>query len=210
MKIVIALPKGRVLKDALRLFRRAGLIQEEVGEDSRRLIFDGTQGLTFMLLRDRDIPTYVEYGACDMGVVGKDQLEEQGRNVYEPLDLGFGLCRMVVAEPEELKTRDDPSLWSHIRVATKYPRITERHFLKKGVQVEIINLYGSIELAPRAGLCHRIVDLVSTGETLRQNGLVEVEEIMKVTSRLIVNRASLKTKHERIREIIGRLEENLR
>ncbi len=209
--VVISLPKGRIMKDAVGLFLRAGLLKEEIREDSRRLILEGAApGVTFMLLRDKDIPTYVEYGACDLGVVGKDQLEEQERNIYEPLDLRFGHCRMVVAEPKALHLKDDPSLWSQVRIATKYPRITERHFLKKGVQVQIISLYGSIELAPLVGLSERIVDLVSSGETLRQNGLVEVEEIMKVTSRLIVNRASLKTKHRRIKEIMEMIEETIR
>lgn len=206
-QVNIALPKGRTLKETVALFQKAGFLGSQLKEDSRRLFVEGTEkGDRFLLLRDADVPTYVEYGACDLGVVGKDQLAEQERNVYEPLDMRFGYCRMVVAEPERLRKEDDPSLWSHIRVATKYPRLTEKYFLNKGVQAEIIKLYGSVELAPFGGLCERIVDLVSTGETLRQNGLVEVEQIMEVSSRLIVNRASLKTKHDRIREIIERLQ----
>ena len=205
--VSIALPKGRTLKEVVALFQKAGFLGSQLKEDSRRLFLEGIEpGDRFLLLRDTDVPTYVEYGACDLGVAGKDQLAEQERNVYEPLDLRFGYCRMVVAEPETLRKEDDPSLWSHIRVATKYPRLTEKYFLNKGVQAEIIKLYGSVELAPLGGLCERIVDLVSTGETLRQNGLVEVEQIMEVTSRLIVNRASLKTKHNRIRDIIERLQ----
>ncbi|MEE8448950.1 MAG: ATP phosphoribosyltransferase [Thermodesulfobacteriota bacterium] len=205
--VSIALPKGRTLKEVVALFQKAGFLGSQLKEDSRRLFLEGIEpGDRFLLLRDTDVPTYVEYGACDLGVAGKDQLAEQERNVYEPLDLRFGYCRMVVAEPETLRKEDDPSLWSHIRVATKYPRLTEKYFLNKGVQAEIIKLYGSVELAPLGGLCERIVDLVSTGETLRQNGLVEVEQIMEVTSRLIVNRASLKTKHSRIRDIIERLQ----
>ncbi len=205
--VSIALPKGRTLKEVVALFQKAGFLGSQLKEDSRRLFLEGIEpGDRFLLLRDTDVPTYVEYGACDLGVAGKDQLAEQERNVYEPLDLRFGYCRMVVAEPETLRKEDDPSLWSHIRVATKYPRLTEKYFLNKGVQTEIIKLYGSVELAPLGGLCERIVDLVSTGETLRQNGLVEVEQIMEVTSRLIVNRASLKTKHNRIRDIIERLQ----
>lgn len=205
--VSIALPKGRTLKEVMALFQKAGFLGSQLKEDSRCLFLEGIEpGDRFLLLRDTDVPTYVEYGACDLGVAGKDQLAEQERNVYEPLDLRFGYCRMVVAEPETLRKEDDPSLWSHIRVATKYPRLTEKYFLNKGVQAEIIKLYGSVELAPLGGLCERIVDLVSTGETLRQNGLVEVEQIMEVTSRLIVNRASLKTKHSRIRDIIERLQ----
>jgi ATP phosphoribosyltransferase len=131
---------------------------------------------------------------------------EQDKDLYEPLDLKFGYCRMMVAEPVNLAKVDDPSGWSHIRIATKYPHVTENYFAAKGIQVEIIKLYGSIELAPLVGLSDRIVDLVSTGETLKQNGLVEVETIAEITTRLIVNRASLKTKHKRITEIIQGLE----
>jgi ATP phosphoribosyltransferase len=138
--------------------------------------------------------------------VGKDTLMEQAKDLYEPLDLKFGYCRMVVAEPAGLAGRDDPSGWSHVRIATKYPHVAENYFAAKGIQVEVIKLYGSIELAPLVGLSERIVDLVSTGETLKQNGLVEVETIAEITTRLIVNRASLKTKHTRISEIIQGLE----
>ena len=159
-----------------------------------------------MAVRATDVPTYVEYGCADMGVVGKDTLLEQGKDLYEPLDLHFGYCRLAVAEPKELRQTDDPANWSNIRVATKYPNITERYFAGKGIQVEIIKLYGSIELAPLVGLSERIVDLVSTGATLRENGMVEVETIAEITSRLIVNRASLKTKHARIARIIEDLE----
>src|SRR3990167_7036848 len=151
------------------------------------------------------LPIYVEYGAADIGVAGRDVLAEQGRDLYEPLDFKFGFCRMVLAEPKELRAGDAPSKWTHIRVATKFSKITENYFKRKGIQVEIIKLYGSIELAPLVGLSERIVDLVSTGRTLKENGLVEVEEIMKVTARLIVNRASLKTKYERVSYIIEEL-----
>jgi ATP phosphoribosyltransferase len=159
-----------------------------------------------MAVRAQDVPTYVEHGCADLGVVGKDTLLEQGCDLYEPLDLRFGYCRLMVAEPKTLREGDDPASWSNIRIATKYPNITERYFAAKGVQVEVIKLYGSIELAPLVGLAERIVDLVSTGGTLRENGLVEVETICDVTSRLIVNRASLKTKHRRIAAIIEGLE----
>jgi len=200
--LTIALPKGRVLAEAVGLFQRLGVDCGAILEDGRRLIFEVPQGLRFMVIRAQDVPTYVEYGAADAGIVGRDVLLEQERDVYEPLDLGIGYCRMVVAEPRELGQRDNPSHWTHIRVATKYPNITMRHFLEKGIQVEIIKLYGSIELAPLLGLSERVVDLVATGETLRRNGLVEVEEIMKVTSKLIVNRASLKTRPEEIKRLI--------
>ena len=137
--------------------------------------------------------------------MGKDILAEQAPDVYEPLDLGFGFCRLVVAEPRELWERDDPSKWSWVRVATKYPRMTEAYFSDKGIQVEIVRLDGSIELAPLVGLADRIVDLVQSGETLRANGLVEVEEIMRSTARLIVNRASMKTGYAAVTTLIHEL-----
>lgn len=204
--LTIAMPKGRILKDAVNLFKSAGFDFSEILKDERRLIFDNpAEGLRFMVIRSQDVPTYVEYGAADLGIAGRDVLVEQSRELYEPLDLGIGECRMVVAEPKELRRRDNPGHWTHIRVATKYPNITLRHFLAKGIQVDIIKLYGSIELAPLLGLSERIVDLVQTGETLRKNGLVEVEDVMHVTSKLVCNRASLKTKPKRVKELVDRL-----
>jgi ATP phosphoribosyltransferase len=141
--------------------------------------------------------------------VGKDLLLEQGRDVYEPLDLGFGRCRLIVAEPARLRRGDDPAAWSCLRVATKYPRLAERHFSQKGVQVEIVHLSGSVELAPAMGLAERIVDLVDTGRTLRENGLVEVEEVLKASARLIVNRASLKTRYHAVQAVIEGLRREL-
>jgi ATP phosphoribosyltransferase len=205
--ITFALPKGRIMQDSMALFERIGITCPEMNGDSRKLVFENRDSrYRFMAVRATDVPTYVEYGCADLGVVGKDTLLEQGKDLYEPLDLKFGYCRMVVAEPAELLRDEDPSSWSNIRVATKYPNITERFFASRGVQVEIIKLYGSIELAPLVGLSERIVDLVSSGATLRDNGLVEVETISEITSRLIVNRASLKTKHQRITRIIQDLE----
>jgi len=190
--LTLALPKGRLLKPALELLTRLGLDGVDVA--SRKLIFtDQRSGLRVLILKPADIPTYVEYGAADLGIVGRDILLEQEPDVYEPLDLGFGFCRLVVAEPEELWGRDDPAKWSWVRVATKYPNLTERYFSERGIQVELVRLDGSIELAPLLGLADRIVDLVQSGETLRANGLVEVAEIIRSTARLIVNRASLKT-----------------
>jgi len=206
--LTFALPKGRIMQDAMELFGRIGITCPEMDEPSRKLVFENrVDKFRFMAVRAQDVPTYVEYGCADIGVVGKDTLLEQGRDLYEPLDLQFGYCRMVVAEPKALRQDDDPAGWSNIRVATKYPNITERYFAAKGVQVELIKLYGSIELAPLVGLAERVVDLVSTGGTLRENGLVEVETIAEVTSRLIVNRASLKTKHQRISRLIEDLEQ---
>ncbi len=205
--ITFALPKGRIMQDSMALFARIGITCPEMEGESRKLVFENPEGrFRFMAVRATDVPTYVEYGCADLGVVGKDTLLEQEKDLYEPLDLKFGYCRMVVAEPAALRREDDPANWSNIRVATKYPNVTERYFAAKGVQVEIIKLYGSIELAPLVGLSERIVDLVSTGATLRDNGLVEVETIAEVTSRLIVNRASLKTKHKRVTAILEGLE----
>ena len=205
--ITIAIPKGRILQDAVALFKKIGIDCEELLSDTRKLVFENLeQKMRYMIVRATDVPTYVEYGCADLGIVGKDTLMEQDKDLYEPLDLKFGYCRLVVAEPVELSRNDDPASWSDIRIATKYPNVTEKFFAGKGVQVEVIKLYGSIELAPLVGLSERIVDLVSTGETLKQNGLVEVETIAEITSRLIVNRASLKTRHRLISDIIGGLE----
>ncbi len=205
--ITFALPKGRIMQDSMELFSQIGITCPEMNEESRKLVFENKeQKFRFMAVRATDVPTYVEYGCADLGVVGKDTLMEQGKNLYEPLDLKFGYCRLVVAEPKELKESDNPLNWSNIRVATKYPNVTERYFASKGIQVELIKLYGSIELAPLVGLSERIVDLVSTGGTLKANNLVEVETIAEITSRLIVNPASLKTKHQRISAIIEGLE----
>jgi len=205
--ITFALPKGRIMQDSMELFARIGITCPEMKGDSRKLVFENPQDrYRFMAVRATDVPTYVEYGCADIGVVGKDTLLEQNKDLYEPLDLKFGYCRMVVAEPQELRQQDDPANWSNIRVATKYPNVTERYFAARGIQVELIKLYGSIELAPLVGLSERIVDLVSTGGTLKANGMVEVETIAEITSRLIVNRASLKTKHWRISAILEGLE----
>jgi ATP phosphoribosyltransferase len=205
--ITIAIPKGRILEESVALFAKIGISCSELLSNTRKLIFENPEErMRYMVVRATDVPTYVEYGCADLGIVGKDTLLEQEKDVYEPLDLKFGYCRLMVAEPAELSQNDDPTSWSNIRIATKYPNVTEKYFAAKGVQVEIIKLYGSIELAPLVGLSERIVDLVSTGETLRQNGLVEVETIAEITTRLIVNRASLKTKHRRITEIIEGLE----
>jgi ATP phosphoribosyltransferase len=206
--LTLALPKGRLLDGALELL--AGLGVEGVDADSRKLIFtDARRGLRLLFLKPADVPAYVAYGAADLGIVGKDILLEQVPDVYEPLDLGFGVCRLVIAEPRELWERDDPAKWSWVRVATKYPRLTEEYFSERGVQVEIVRLDGSIELAPLIGLAERIVDLVQTGETLRANGLVEVAEIARSTARLIVNRASMKTEHAAVTGLIDQMKGQL-
>lgn len=204
--IAIAVPKGRLLDETVGLFARAGVDGAGALADSRRLTAEDSAGrYRFLALKPVDIPVYVEHGAADLGVVGKDVLLEQDRDVYEPLDLGFGRCRLVVAEPADLRRRDDPASWACLRVATKYPRLAERHFSRKGVQVELVHLSGSVELAPAMGLAERIVDLVDTGRTLRENGLVEVEEILRTSARLIVNRASLKTRYVAAQTLIDAL-----
>lgn len=206
-QIAIALPKGRLLPEAIKLFEATGIEGLEGLMESRRLLCEDVTGAyRFMVLRPADIPTYVEYGATDMGVVGKDILLEQERDIYEPLDLKFGACRLVVAQPKNLQQRWSPGGFSSVRVATKYPKLAERYFSQQGVQVEIIRLSGSIELAPLVGLCERIVDLVDTGRTLQENDLEEVEEIATATARLIVNRAALKTKYQQVRGLIDRLQ----
>jgi ATP phosphoribosyltransferase len=199
--LTLALPKGRLLEPAIELLRELGV--SAVDPESRKLIFkDPGRGLEILLLKPADVPAYVTYGAADVGIVGRDIVLEQEPDVYEPLDLGFGFCRLVVAEPRELWERDDPAKWSWVRVATKYPRLTEQYFSSRGIQVEIVRLDGSIELAPLVGLAERIVDLVQSGETLRANGLVEVAEITRSTARMIVNRASMKTEYAAVTQLI--------
>ena len=202
--LTIALCKGKLIEPTLELFARAGYGAAQPAGDSRRLLIPCPQiGMTFLIVRPTDVPTYVEHGAADAGIVGKDVLLEQDCDVYEPLDLGFGACRIAVAAFRGQAARD--RLSSKIRVATKYPKITERYFNQRGVPVEIIKLYGSIELAPIVGLADRIVDLVETGNTLKAHGLVEIECIARSTARLIVNRASLKLKHQAIAELLQNL-----
>jgi len=201
--ITVALPKGRLLADCVGILSEVGLKAQEDLSRTRRLLVPSVDGSArFLIIRDKDLPTYVDYGAADVGIVGKDVLLESRRDLLEPLNLGFGYCRIVVAQPAATKGLNEVPGWGHARVATKYPNITERYFAGKGEQIEIVSLYGSIELAPLVGLADRIVDLVSTGETLRQNNLVEADEVMEVTARLVVNRASMKIKADRLLPII--------
>jgi len=202
--LTIALCKGKLIEPTLELFARAGYAVAQLATNSRRLMFLCPEiGMTFLIVRPTDVPTYVEYGVADVGIVGKDVLLEQDSDVYEPLDLGFGACRIAVAALNGQASRD--RLSSKIRVATKYPKVTERYFNQRGMPVEIIKLYGSIELAPLVGLADRIVDLVETGNTLKAHDLVEVECIARSTARLVVNRASLKLKHAVVTELIANL-----
>lgn len=204
--VTIAVPKGRLFEDCMELFKRMGISVSNEIDTSRKLVFPSIDGsIRFLVVRDKDVPAYVENGAADMGIVGKDVLMEAGKDLLEPVDLGIGFCRIVVAEPATGK-RPDPAEWGQSRVATKYPNISAAYFASRGEQVEIIPLYGSIELAPSVGLAERIVDLVSTGETLAQNNLVESDEIMHITAKLVVNRASLKVRSESVIPLIEAME----
>ncbi len=210
-KLVIAVPKGRIQEELTPLMARAGIEPEAAFHDSdaRQLTFEtNVDGLSLIRVRSFDVATFVAFGAAQFGVAGRDVLMEfDYPEVYAPLDLGIGHCRMAVAEPADLASTDDPRRWSHVRVATKYPETTRRHFAARGVQAECIKLNGALELAPNLGLCRRIVDLVSTGSTLKANGLVEIEQIATITSRLVVNRTAWKTRPAEIDPWIARFKE---
>lgn len=205
--LTIALSKGRILKDTLPLLASAGIELLEDPDVSRKLILDTTlDNVKIVAIRASDVPTYVEFGAADLGVAGKDVLmENNGSELYELLDLGIARCRLAVAEPAGLAKVDNPDNWRRLRIATKYVNITRRHFAAKGIQTDIIKLYGSMELAPLAGLSDRIVDLVSTGNTLKANGLVEVEHIADISTRLVANKASMKMKQADIKRLVEQL-----
>jgi ATP phosphoribosyltransferase len=209
--LVLALPKGRILGELMPLLERAGIAPEAAfGDDKARQLRFATnhRELTIIRVRSFDVATFVAFGAAQFGVAGNDVLMEfDYPELYAPVDLGIGRCRLSVAEPRAMVARDDPARWSHIRIATKYPEITRRHFARRGVQAECIKLSGAMELAPGLGLCRRIVDLVSTGATLAANDLVEIERIAEVSSRLIVNRAALKTRPDQINQWIERFRE---
>lgn len=196
--IILAIPKGRILAEALPLLARAGIVPEPAfgDEDSRALRFRTNRPeIELIRVRAFDVATFVAHGAAQLGIVGSDVLAEfDYSELYAPVDLGIGYCRLSVAEPADMAAKDDPRGWSHVRVATKYPHVTRAHFEARGVQAECIKLNGAMELAPVLQLAPRIVDLVSSGRTLRENGLVEVEVIADVSSRLIVNRAAFKTR----------------
>lgn len=195
---IIAVPKGRLLEEALPLLERAGITPEASfsDENSRALRFSTNHAhINLIRVRAFDVATFVAHGAAQLGIVGSDVIDEFSYSeLYAPVDLGIGHCRISVAEPADLAATDDPLRWSHVRVATKYPAITRKHFEARGVQAECVKLNGAMELAPTLGLSSRIVDLVSSGRTLRENGLVEVEIIAEVSARLIVNRAAFKTR----------------
>jgi ATP phosphoribosyltransferase len=201
--LVLALPKGRILDEAAAIFGRAGFDLSPVFGDHRRLVHD-CGALRVLVLRSSDVPTYVEHGAADLGVAGSDVLVEHACDLYEPLDLRIGLCRMVVAERSDAPVDERSQM--HVRYATKYPRTTRAYLQRRGLTAEVIELSGAIELAPLTGLADRIVDITQTGETLRQNGLREVDIVDEVSSRLVVNPASLKLLGDEVATLVDRLE----
>ncbi|WP_184304176.1 ATP phosphoribosyltransferase [Roseateles oligotrophus] len=202
--ITLALSKGRIFEETLPLLKAAGITVLEDPETSRKLILaTNSPEVRVVLVRASDVPTYVQYGGADLGVVGRDVLIEHGVDgMYQPLDLNIARCRMSVAVRDDFDYADAVKQGSRIRVATKYTEIARQHFADKGVHVDLIKLYGSMELAPLTGLADAIVDLVSTGNTLKANHLVEVEKIMEISSRLLVNQAALKLKREPLRRMI--------
>jgi ATP phosphoribosyltransferase len=198
--ITIAIPKGRVIRALAPLFEKAGIDTAPLMADDRKLIRESADGsLRFLLLKPDDVPTYVEYGTAELGVSGRDVLRERGYDLYQPLDLGVGKCRMVVAAPAGATIPDVP------RVATKFPRTTAEHFATQGVQAEIIYVQGSVELAPLVGLADLIVDLVESGATLRENGLVERETIAAISSVLVANPSLYKLRHDVLAPLVERL-----
>lgn len=201
--VILALPKGRILEESAAVFARAGYDLSPVLRDTRKLVIE-CGAIRVLVLRSSDIATYVAHGAADVGVAGSDVLDEEGRELYEPLDLGIGRCRMIVAERADAPV-DERGL-AHLRIATKYPRTTREYLQRRGVTAEVIKLSGAIELGPLTGLCDRIVDITQTGETLRQNGLVEVDTVAPVSSRLVVNPARLKLDGDRLGALIESLE----
>ncbi|MFY7776849.1 MAG: ATP phosphoribosyltransferase [Elstera sp.] len=209
--LVLALPKGRILDEVMPVLARIGIEPEAdfARDSSRKLRFTtNIPGLEIIRVRSFDVATFVAFGAAELGVAGSDVLMEFNYSeLYSPLDLGIGRCHISVAEPSALVEADEPQQWSHVRVATKYPEITKAYFAARGVQAECVKLNGALELAPTLGLCERIVDLVSTGATLRANGLVEVARIADVSSRLIVNRTALKTRSDELTAWIDRFAE---
>lgn len=204
--LTIALPKGKLFEPAAKMLAAVGYTAEGLSENSRKLVITNeAQKIKFIITKTADLPTYVEYGAADIGIIGKDVLVEEAKDVYELLDLKFGLCRMMVAVPQVLR-QEKLSDYAQMRVATKYPNTATRFFHDAGIQLEIIKLNGSIELAPIVGLAEIIVDLVETGRTLKENNLIEVAQIHQSTARFIANRVSFKMKFDRI----SKLTEDLR
>ena len=206
--LILALSKGRIFEETMPLLEAAGIAVLDDPEHSRKLILPTSDAaIRVVIVRASDVPTYVQYGAADFGVAGKDVLLEHGGDgLYQPVDLNIAKCRMSVAVPAGFDYASAVRQGARLRVATKYVNVAREHFAAKGVHVDLIKLYGSMELGPLVGLSDAIVDLVSTGSTLRANQLVEVEQIMQISSRLVVNRAALKTKREKLQPIIEAFE----
>jgi ATP phosphoribosyltransferase len=208
-KIIIAIPRGRIIKELKAILMKTSFAPEaEMFDDkSRKLTFlSNNKNVNFIKVRAFDACTFVAFGAAQIGIAGEDVIKEfDYSELYAPLELNIGHCRLSVAALKTLLKKEDPETWSNIRVATKYPNISREYFAKKGVQVEAIKLNGSMELAPSLNMCRRIVDLVSTGATLKANGLREIDEIMKVQSKLIINRSAFKTNNKKIQKIINEI-----
>ena len=208
-KIIIAIPRGRIIKELKAILMKTSFAPEaEMFDDkSRKLTFlSKNKNVNFIKVRAFDACTFVAFGAAQIGIAGEDVIKEfDYSELYAPLELNIGHCRLSVAALKTLLKKEDPETWSNIRVATKYPNISREYFAKKGVQVEAIKLNGSMELAPSLNMCRRIVDLVSTGATLKANGLKEIDEIMKVQSKLIINRSAFKTNNKKIQKIIDEI-----
>tara|TARA_B100000575_G_C22988766_1_gene570227 strand:+ start:225 stop:872 length:648 start_codon:yes stop_codon:yes gene_type:complete len=209
-KIIIAVPRGRITKECKSILMKTSFAPDPMlfDKDTRKLQFKSkNKNIEFIKVRAFDACTFVAFGAAQIGIAGEDVIQEfDYSEVYAPTNLNIGQCKISVAAIKSLLKKEDPETWSNIRVATKYPNITKNFFANKGIQVEIIKLSGSMELAPSLNMCRRIVDLVSTGKTLKVNGLVEVEEIMRIQSKLIVNRSAYKTDMKRIKNIISEIE----
>ncbi|MGI5920380.1 MAG: ATP phosphoribosyltransferase [Syntrophomonadaceae bacterium] len=206
--LTIALSKGTLLKPTLDILNKANLPTEGINSETRNMVFtyEGNPNIKYIMCRPTDVPAYVEYGAADLGIVGKDVIVEQGKDVFEMVDLKYGYCRFVVAVPEKMKSVSIRDL-NYMRVATKFPVVAERFFRSQGLQVDIIKLHGNIELAPLMGLADMIVDIVSTGRTLKENNLVELVKIMDSTTRLISNRVSYRTKYEDVQPLIEKMQD---
>ena len=200
--ITVALPKGKLFGLSTELLKKVGFTAEGLHEKSRKLVITNEEArLKFIITKTADVPTFVEYGAADIGIIGKDVIAESGKDIYELLDLGFGKCHLMMAVPKD-KKREKLEDYSHTRVATKFPHIAEKFFTSRGMQMEYIKLNGSIELGPIIGLSESIVDIVETGTTLRENNLEEIVSIMDATARLIANRVSYKLKFARINKLV--------
>ena len=200
--LTIALPKGKLFAKSVELLAKVGYAAENVVEDSRKLVITNEETkVKFIIVKTVDLPTYVEYGAADIGIIGKDVLNEERKDIYELLDMGYGGCHLMMAVPEA-KVLPEITDYAHMRVATKYPKCAADFFDKLGMQMEIIKLNGSIELAPIVGLSEVIVDIVETGSTLKENGLKVLEEVCPLSARMVVNQVSMKMENERIRKLI--------